>query len=287
MEQSSISRTNPTTSGHGRWEAELSLGFVSDGERTVLKHRSHRGPLAVQRSLYPEAGICHSHILHPPGGIVGGDALHVEVALESNAHALVTTPGATRFYRSDGRVALVDQSFRVAPHATLEFVPLENIAFPSAKLRTRTDIHLASTSRFVGFDLWTLGQPASNEHFGKGEIDGMTRVVVDGRLLLCERMRVNATTWLRDAASLRSNPVCGNIIAFGNPSDFQPVCEWWNAQTFEPNLDVGLTVMDGLLVVRGLSTSTEDLFLLMAKCWQQIRFHWTGDMPELPRIWRT
>ncbi|MDD1780522.1 urease accessory protein UreD [Enterovibrio sp. ZSDZ35] len=272
---------------HGSWEAELSLGFVRQGERTVLKHRTHRGPLAVQRSLYPEGGTCHSHILHPPGGIVGGDALHVSISVDKLSQAVVTTPGATRFYRSEGRVANVSQSFTVGPDARLEFVPLENIAFPNAFLRTRTDVHLSSRSQFVGLDIWTLGQPASKAHFDQGEIDGLTKVFVDERLVICERLRVNPRVWQQDAASLRGKSVSGTLIAYGSEEDFGSVCAWWKTQEVATDMMVGLTVIDGFLVMRGLSDSTEQLFMLMANCWQQIRLHWTGELPELPRIWRT
>ncbi|WP_232312720.1 urease accessory protein UreD [Enterovibrio coralii] len=211
----------------------------------------------------------------------------MSISLEEGAQALVTTPGATRFYRSDGRIAHVDQIFHVAPDARLEFVPLENIAFPNANLRTRNDIHLSKSAKFVGFDIWTLGQPASNAHFEQGQIDGLTKVFVEERLLLCERLRVSAETWTKDAASLRGKPVAGTLIAYGSPDDFHAVCEWWRNQTHPADILVGLTVMDGLLVLRGLADNTEQLFMLMATCWQQIRLHWTGELPDLPRIWRT
>ena len=78
----------------GGWRAELSLGFtaepVVDGPRdgapaaplTRLTTRAHRGPLVVQRPFYPEGpGVPHVYLLHPPGGIVGGDSLRVEVSV--------------------------------------------------------------------------------------------------------------------------------------------------------------------------------------------------------------
>ena len=87
------------------WQGSLALRYRSEDGRTRV-HDRHDGPLRVLKSLHPEGDrVCHSVLVHPPGGIVGGDTLAIELALEAGAHALVTTPGATRFYRSLGEPA--------------------------------------------------------------------------------------------------------------------------------------------------------------------------------------
>ena len=85
------------------WKAELTLGFTDRGDKTVVGHKTQLGPLAIQRPLYPEGDVCHTYLLHPPGGVVGGDELLIKATAYPGAHALVTTPGATKFYRSEGR----------------------------------------------------------------------------------------------------------------------------------------------------------------------------------------
>ena len=83
------------------WRAELSLNYTRSSERTVV-HAKHSGPLRVLQSLYPEGdAVCHNVLVHPPGGLVGGDTLDIALHLDAQTHALVTTPGATRFYRSE------------------------------------------------------------------------------------------------------------------------------------------------------------------------------------------
>ena len=81
---------------HSSWQARLELGFRATAGRTVLAHRRHVGPLVVQRPFYPEGGICHVYLLHPPGGVVGGDTLELQVQADADSHALITTPAATR-----------------------------------------------------------------------------------------------------------------------------------------------------------------------------------------------
>lgn len=273
---------------HGRWEAELRLGYRHNGHKTVLSECHHRGPLAVQRALYPEGDVCHSHLLHPPGGVVGGDCLTVAIDVKEEAQTLVTTPGAARFYRSGGRVATLNQSLTVGENSRLEWLPLENIAFPNAHLKTRTDIQLSSRSQFVGWEIWTLGQPASHQDFDNGVIDGLTTVSVDSQLILCERLRVNPSTLTHAEAALRGFPVISCLFAYGDAERLSALLKnWWAEREKTQSLALGITDIDGLLAVRALAQDTEVMFQIMSECWLQIRRHWTGKNPDVPRIWRT
>lgn len=108
---------------HMTWRAELSLDYALSTGRTVARHR-HSGPLRVLQSLYPEGdAVCHNVLVHPPGGIVGGDVLDIRVAVGEGAHGLVTTPGATRFYRSEGESCVQQTLLDVAAGARLEWLP--------------------------------------------------------------------------------------------------------------------------------------------------------------------
>jgi len=151
------------------WQGHLSLRYWRDGPRTVALDR-HEGPLRVLQRLYPEGeGICHHVMVHPPGGVAGGDVLDVQVDLGEDTHAVLTTPGATRFYRSAGRPARQCARLRVAPGARVEWLPLENIAFTGCEAENRTEIELSPGSQAMGWDLLALGLPAAGAPFEAGE----------------------------------------------------------------------------------------------------------------------
>src|SRR6187551_1093438 len=120
---------------HSSWQARLELGFRATAGRTVLAHRRHIGPLMVQRPFYPEGGICHVYLLHPPGGIVGGDSLELQVDAGQGSHALITTPAATKFYRAGPHPRAVLRQNLLVKDAVLEWLPQEAIVFDGAKVR--------------------------------------------------------------------------------------------------------------------------------------------------------
>src|SRR5512137_547009 len=116
------------------WRAELVLGFRWQDGRTVLATRRHIGPLTVQRPFYPEGDVCHVYVLHPPGGVVAGDCLTIAINAEADSAALVTTPAAGKFYRSDGKLARQQVSLTVAANAALEWLPQETIIYEGARV---------------------------------------------------------------------------------------------------------------------------------------------------------
>ena len=150
------------------WSAHLELDYRRNAERCVVYDR-HSGPLRVLASLYPESpAVCHNVLVHPPGGIVGGDILNIDIALAPESHAVLTTPGATRFYRSTGDTATQTVTARLAGGARLEWLPQETICHRGALAENKLHFELEPGAEMIGWDVLSLGLPASHEAFDRG-----------------------------------------------------------------------------------------------------------------------
>lgn len=150
------------------WHAQLHLNYRSVQSKTLLDF-SHNGPLRILQSLYPEGdSICHNVLVHPPGGVAGGDDLDIAIHLAQNTHALITTPGATRFYKTAGEAAIQRTTVRLDDGARLEWLPLENIAYSGCQAENRLQLQLAPTAEVIGWDITALGLPAAQQAFERG-----------------------------------------------------------------------------------------------------------------------
>jgi len=242
--------------------------------------------LTIQRSFYPEGPVCHSYLLHPPGGIVGGDRLQVDIRVEDGAHALITTPGAAKFYRSAGATATVEQRLTVDAGAGLEWLPQENILFPGAELRMKTRIDLAAGSRFLGWEIHCLGRPVIAEAFSRGCADLGLELWFDGCPLLVERLRLGHERDLHGAAGLRGKPVTATL--FASVADDAALTRVQHYLEQCPNtLHAAATRLDGLLVIRCLGDDTSALLTLLRGLWALLRPTVIGVPACPPRIWAT
>jgi len=199
------------------WSAELELGFRVVAGRSALVRNRHCGPLAVQRAFYPESpDLAHVYLLHPPGGIVAGDQLTVRVDVQSGARALITTPAATKFYRSEGQVAHTKQLLHVAEGSSLEWLPQETIVFGSAQARTETRVELAPGGAFCGWEVVCLGRAASGDHFTSGRLEQAFEIWQGPNPLWIERSQIGATDAVRHAAwGLAGQRVLGTFVHGG------------------------------------------------------------------------
>ena len=150
------------------WHASLHLQYTRNDNKTVA-HFQHEGPLRILQSLYPEGdAVCHNVLVHPPGGLVGGDTLEIQVSVKENCHALVTTPGATRFYKSLGDPARQTVKARLEEGARLEWLPLEALAYNRCLAENKAVFELAPSAELMGWDVTALGLPASDLPFEQG-----------------------------------------------------------------------------------------------------------------------
>lgn len=268
------------------WHAALALGFEPDGQstRTVLANRKRIGPLAVQRPFYPEGGACHVYVLHPPGGVVGGDRLDIAIDVASDASALITAPGATKFYRSTGAIASLD--VRLAVRGSLEWLPHENIFFREARVSQKTVVDLAPGARFIGWESHCLGRPAAGEVFDRGSARIATDILRGGTPLQSDRLGINPGSGHNTAASLRGWPIVATLYATPvDPDHARSLQASFHRSTSEGA--IGLTLIEKLLIARYLGPSTAAARRQLVALWEVLRPAVMGRKAILPRIWAT
>lgn len=274
------------------WHARLQIDYRRDGERT-LSHDRHDGPLRVLQPLHPEGpGIVHHVLVHPPGGIAGGDTLELRLGLARGSHALLTTPGATRFYRSAGPLARQDVEATLADGARLEWLPLETLAYSGCAAENRMRITLAPGAETIGWDILALGLPAAGAAFEHGSI--VQHVEVPG--LWLERGRIDAQDHrlLDSPLGWAGHRVLATLwFAAGAPladARREALLETARAATTDHPLHAtcGVTApQPAVVVLRVLAPRVEPAMQLLAQVWARWR-EAAWALPACPpRVWRT
>jgi urease accessory protein len=271
------------------WLARLKLGFSGAGGRTRVVRREHEGPLRIQRPFYPEEdGTCHVYLLHPPGGVVGGDQLRLEARAEGQAHTVITNPAATKLYRSGGGVAHVRQELRVVEGSFLEWLPQETIAFQGAEAKLETVVELDQTSQFVGWEVLCLGRPAAREEFERGNVSQRFEVWRDGTPIYLDRSELGERSPTRRAAwGLDGAAVLGTmIVASSHAGILNVVRQSLLSSKPDPHQGhLGATGLDGVTLVRYVGPSVPACWSAFVSVWCATRPMLSGTSASAPRIW--
>jgi len=280
-----------TTEWPSPWSAELKVEILNTAFGTRLGHRRHHGPLRIQRPFFPEGPeVLHLYLLHPPGGVVGGDHLNTRIDTRSDAHALLTTPAAQKIYRSLGSTSLVQTELHAEAGAKLEWLPSETIVYDGAIAQSELRVFLDPDASFIGWDLICFGRPASNSPFSAGNITFSTEVTIGNRLELSERFEIDGGSEVLSAPwGLAGNVCMGTLI-----------CASKHAERLE---QLGVAIRDSLgrshqtctsvthlgtlSVLRVQGASAQSVRRVLVQGWSIARPLMLGQTAHAPRIWST
>jgi urease accessory protein len=273
------------------WSGALELGFAADGGATRLARRAHRGPFVVQRPFFPEGPeVCHVYLLHPPGGLVGGDELRLDLRVDTGAHTLVTTPAAGKAYRTLGPVARQTHALAVESGGVLEWLPQETILYDGCRVEIETRVELGRGARFLGAETLAFGLPARGEPFARGSCRASFELRRDGVPLLVERGRFDGGAPVREApwglggATVLTLMVAAPVPGEDAVGDLRALA----ASLAEPQR-AAVTVLGDqeALVVRHLGARAEEARAFVQSTWRLVRPELLGRPAVAPRIWAT
>ncbi len=270
------------------WDASLNLIFDSRANKTILARRQHYGPLVIQKVLYPEGNNpAHAVIIHPPGGVAGGDSLQLNVHMQTDASALLTTPGATKWYKSVGRRASQNITMTVDENSQLEWFPQENIVFDGADVALNTHVNLSEMSVFAAWEVVCLGRQASGERWNNGEFRQQLSIQRENKLIWNETtlLKPNSAV-LRSIAGLRGHVVFGSLmVAAGNPpADILHACQQIQISS---SARVGVSALPEIFTARYIGPCAQEAKLYFEKLWHCLRPWYGNSDPVRPRIWAT
>lgn len=272
------------------WHAHLSLHYAYERERTVARYQ-HEGPLRILQSLYPEGdAICHNVLVHPPGGFVGGDVMDIQVKVDRHAHGLVTTPGATRYYRTEQGAATNSVKAHLDEGARLEWLPLESLAYPGCDAINRIECHLSPTAELMAWDITALGLAQANAPFTTGRflqhmeipgvwlerglIDALDHRLMNSPLALAGH-RCTATLMFAAGTPLSASRAEAALDAARALIDNSPLKGQAGATLAHPQV----------LVLRALTPMVEPAMQLLRPVWAAWR-HSLWQLPgQPPRLW--
>ncbi len=278
------------------WNAHLSIDYALEAGRTVARH-THFGPLRVLKSLYPEGGgVCHNVLIHPPSGLVGGDVLDLHIDLQASAHAVLTTPGATRFYGSTGPLAMQQVCANLGAAARLEWLPLETIAYPKCLGQNTLKFALNAGAQLMAWDVTALGLPLAGQGFFDPDLTATGSFTqhfeVMGHWLERGQMQAHQAAWWKSALGLAGQNCLGSfVLASGSAfsrTQLEVALEAARSCIGQSPLEAtsAATAPNGhVVVVRALSAQTEPmmaLFKYIRAAWRSTI--WGLNSPPL-RLW--
>jgi urease accessory protein len=168
----------------------------------------------VLSPLTLDDGTSYLLLLNPTGGVLGGDRLRTEIDLGERAAVCLSTPSATRIYRTGGRTSLptdkpasdhtgqrtnestigpsseIHTVLRLATGATLEYLPDHVIPHAGSNLRQTLRIEMQQGSRGIFLDAFAAGRVAQNEHWRFRQFDSRTEVTLRGKLIYLSRTNI-------------------------------------------------------------------------------------------------
>ena len=291
-----VARThNPINAQLGRWKASLALNFDKLNGRTFLAKKQHSGPLVIQKSLHPEGdAICHGIIIHPPGGVAGGDELRLQVALAAHANVLLTTPGAGKWYKANSQVASQHMHFNVAENACLEWLPQENILFDGAMVDFSASINLHESAKYVGWEILCFGRHARGERWDKGRLTQHLTIKRANKIIWQEQaMLVAHDRFFESVIGMGGNVVSASfLIAAGSiPANLLAECQQLQLNDIDKHADgnarFGVTVLPEVISARYIGMSAPAARQYFEKLWHILRPWYLSQSAVNPRIWNT
>lgn len=283
---------SPIAPAKERPDAQLSLEFENDHGKTRLARRDHFGQLYVQKPFYPEGpAVCHIVLVHPPGGVVGGDWLEINQHVGTESKVQITTPGAAKWYKANGHVSHQNIALNVETGGILEWLPQETIFFDQAHVELDHTVTLAQNAIYMSCEIFCFGRTAHGETFNNGLIRQRMNIRRNNRLIWHEQLQLaGGSQAIKSPLILNDKTVCATLIAVsdtGYSSQLTNTLREDAAGIANGVGQLGISQTKSVFVARYLGDSSEIARNIMMNIWGGLRLALIGRKAEVPRMWNT
>ena len=261
----------------------LRLRFARSGERTILAQSRFSLPLQVLTPLTLADGASYLMLLNPTGGVLGGDHLATEIVQEAGTHVCLTTPSATRIYRTNEKPAIIETTIRLEEGATLEYFPDHVIPHAASSLRQTLRVEMARGSRAIILDSLASGRVAHGERWKFTEIDSRMEVFSCGRPSYINRTKIVPAALLPDRLGIMEGfdyMSCFALFAEGFTRWKEVSAALHEEISSLPRIRGGASLLSrGGCVARFLARSASDMTCANKKLWDAARAQIAGLPP--------
>ena len=125
-------------------------------------------PLFTQRAMYLEESLpamAYVYIVSPSGGILQGDRYRIDITLDNNTFAHVTTQGATRIYKMEKNYASQIVNIKVGEGSYFEYIPDQIIPFRNSRFYQEVELNVHDNATLIYSEVIVPGRVASGEAF--------------------------------------------------------------------------------------------------------------------------
>ena len=172
------------------------------------------------------------------------DTLTIELHLDNGSHAVITTPGAGKWYGNDGVsqkhkarsddndthqsmsqdkiAAYASQHLqaKLAAHVRLEWLPQESIIYNEANMHAVSRFDLADSSSLLTWEISVFGRQAYDEQFLQGRYHTGLNIYREGKVIVAERVKQAAQSrWFTSSLGLADQHIYGSFWAVPSLSD--------------------------------------------------------------------
>lgn len=312
------------------WHSVLTLAFDAQhaGEyaRTNLVQRHHQGALRVQKALYPESGeqqgICHVIMLYPPAGIALGDKLDIDIGLKHHAHAVITTPGANKWYgnlpsytpnkqtddtpltrkpqknqenqENSNSYAVQNVTVYLQDDSRFEWLPQENCFYNASFAHATNQFFISPAASVIAWEINLLGREHHGERYSTGEMrlsNLFWRVDKQPKLLLADTLHHCAEhDWYASPVGLNNHSVFASLWVVPSVDAQKQLIEWVKQLRLfidQHSLPVSCTQTGEVMIIRYLGDDVRQCFDSFGAVRDEIRTLMWQQASYLPRIWAT